>query len=404
MALARSSDDLFTVDGKYLRLVTDLPANDSLQQFVDTFDAAVPMWLEYWNRDAGAVDGWRMTGYLMSSKSEFQKRGLIASSLPEFTNAYQSGDKFWVVTQPSDYYTLHLMLHEGAHGIAYRLFGGAGPPWYMEGTAEFLATHQRDIAGLRLGVIPLSKEASPYWGRIGLINDRRQAGKIPTIESVMRYGDTAHREVEPYAWSWMSALLMEMYPEYRERFRAAAPGGSDASPQFTRQFYQSLRTEWPVLSARWQLLCNDLEYGFDRERNRVSLDTSLPLLGSEPLTMQLHADQGWQSAPARVEAGKKVTIDAVGKYQLREQAAWESEADGVSISYHRGLPWGRVVACIVPEAASIGPYLPMLTILSIGSHGEFIVPQNGWLLVKVNDFPSSLGDNQGELELRFHAN
>ncbi|MGV3484113.1 MAG: hypothetical protein ACO1RT_06830 [Planctomycetaceae bacterium] len=392
--------DLRTVEGKYLRLVTDSAESESLPALVATFDEAVPLWLEYWKRDASSVDGWRMTGYLMQDKFAFRRRGLIPATLPEFANGYQAGDKFWVVSQPSDFYSLHLMLHEGVHGLAQHLFGGAGPPWYMEGTAEFLATHHRGDEGLQVGIIPSSKEASPYWGRIGLIAQRRLEGKMPTIETVMRYGDTAHRDVEPYAWSWAAALLMEMYPEYRERFRAAAIRGRDASPQFTRAFYESLRPEWPVLAARWSLLCNDLDYGYDRERNRVTLNLSLPDLETREATMRLRGDHGWQSAPVKVRRGTTVEIEVSGRLQLREDPAWQADANGVTITYQRSLPLGRVVACVLPQASPAGRFLPQAQIFSIGANEKLLVPEDGWLLLKINDSPADLGNNQGELDVR----
>ena len=396
---ATTADDLTSVDGKYIRLVTDLPPSDSLTSYVASFDEAVPLWLEYWSREKSSIDDWRMTGYLMTEKASFQKRNLVPNELPDFTNGYQRGEKLWVVNQPSDFYTLHLLLHEGAHGIAEKLFGGAGPPWYMEGTAEYLATHAHGETGLQIGIIPASREVSPYWGRLGLIADRRRESKMPTIETVMRYGDTAHREVEPYAWSWVAATLMEMYPEYRDRFRAAATKGRDSSPQFTRQFYQDLSVQWPVVSARWQLLCNDLEYGFDRDRNRVMLKTS-PLLTNDAVTMRLATDQGWQSAPVSVQQGQHLIIEAAGRYQLQTDPKWKSEANGVTIDYYRGIPLGRVVACFVPQAILNSPYMPKLEIVSIGAKGEAIAPCDGWLLLKVNDRPSSLADNSGSLDLR----
>lgn len=407
-SLRADEAELTVVEGKYIRLATDLPPSEDFQNYVQAFDQAVPLWVEYWNRNLASVEGWRVNGYLMSDKAAFVRRGLIPASLPDFLHGYQSGDKLWVVHQPSSFYTLHLLLHEGSHSLAHRLFGGAGPPWYMEGTAEFLATHEtsngsaneNDLAGLRIGVIPTSREASPYWGRIGLITDRRAEGKVPAIETVMRYGDTAHREVEPYAWSWAAAVLMEMYPEYQKPFRAAALQGRDTSPEFTRQFFQSLRKQWPVLSARWQLLCHDLDYGFDREANRVTLPDSLPLFAGSPLTMKLSVNQGWQSAPAMIRAGQSVMIEAEGRFQLRDDDAWVSEADGVTITYHRGQPLGQLVACVVPRMSTATRYLPKLDVVGIGAQGEITSVADGWLMFKVNESPNDIADNQGTLQLK----
>ena len=399
-ARATSANNLTSVDGKYICLVTDLPPSDSLKSYVASFDEAVPLWLEYWSREKSSVDGWRMTAYLMTDKLGFQKRGLIPDKLPDFPNGYQAGEKLWVVNQPSDFYTLHLLLHEGAHGIAEKLFGGAGSPWYMEGTAEYLATHVRGEAGLQIGIIPASRDASPFWGRLGLISDRRKENKVPTIETVMRYGDTAHREVEPYAWSWVAANLMEMYPEYRDKFRAAALNGRDSSPQFTRQFYQDLVQQWPIVSARWHLLCNDIEYGFDRDRNRVTFKMPSPQLTTNVVMMSLAADQGWQAAPVSVQKGQRILIEASGQYRLQNNEWWISEADGVTIDYYRGIPLGSVIACVVPQMVVDAPNLPKLDVVNIGAKGIAVAPCDGWLLLKVNDRPSSLADNVGDLNVR----
>jgi hypothetical protein len=387
------------VEGRYIQLVTNLPKSAAIESYVVAFDQAVPLWVRYWNRDLASVNGWRLTGYLMAEKADFLQHGLVPKSLADFANGYQVGNKLWVVNQPSEYYTLHLLLHEGVHGLSQRLFGGSGPPWYMEGTAEFLATHRLGEAGLQVGIVPQSKETSPYWGRIGLIQERREEGKIPTIETIMRYGDTAHREVEPYAWSWAASLLMEMYPEYRERFRDAARRGRDASPQFTREFYQSLRQEWSAVSTRWQLLCNDLEYGIDLERNRVSLDPPQALSTREPVSMVVKADQGWQAAPVKVAAGALIRIEATGRFQLENDEAWVSQADGVTITYYRGIPLGRLIACVVPEAPAAGPFLPKLEIFSVGATAELKAPHAGRLFLKINDSPAVLADNRGHLDL-----
>ncbi len=394
-----ASDGLTTINGRYLQLISDLPPSPVHESYVKAFDEAVPLWLAYFNRDAAAVADWRMTGYLMSDKAAFEGRGLVTASLPPFTNAFQSGNNLWVVNQPSDYYTTLLLLHEGVHGIAFRLFGGAGPPWYMEGTAEFLATHLQGDDGLRIGIVPQSQKASMYWGRLGLIAQRRDEGQVPTIESVMRYGDTAHREVEPYAWSWAAITLMEMYPEYRERLRGAAIRGRDQSPQFTREFYSELKDQWPKLVARWHLLCDDLDYGFDPVRHHVDLPpTSVPAPAGEA-TMKLACDAGWQAVGFVVRKGQRIEVRVTGEYRLGEDPRWRSQADGVTIEYHRGRPLGCVIGCVVPLFGSTDRFLPKLDVVTIGSKHEVTAPVDGWLLLKVNDQAGDYGNNQGSLDV-----
>ena len=398
------SDDLSKVEGVYLQLLSDQPLSDELKAHVDQFDKAVPLWLAYFEQPLSAVEGWRMTGYLMKDKVAFQQRGLIPGSLPNFPNGYSVGNKLWVMNQPSPYYTTHLLLHEGVHGLTAHLFGGSGPPWYMEGIAEFLATHESSSDDFQIGVIPRSRDESPYWGRIGLIAQRRQEKKVPTIESVMRYSETAHREVEPYAWSWAAAVLMEMYPEYRTAFRDAAQSGSDASPQFTRQFYQSFKDQWPILAARWALLSHDIDYGFDRERNQVALKMDLPLLTSNWSRVDLEANHGWQSAPAKVRKGQQIEVKASGQYQLTEDPKWKATAEGVTLTYVRGVPLGRLIACFVSETPSEQRYQITSERFSVGEGTQLTSPVDGWLLFKVNDHPNDLHNNQGRLIVELRGN
>lgn len=403
-----SAESFVTKEGRHIRLVTDLPDSPQLSEYVAAFDAAVPQWAAYWQIPPERLQTWRLTAYLMNDKQTFVARGWLPRSLPSFPNGYQAGDRIWVVNKPSVYYTRHLLLHEGTHAISWWLFGGSGPPWYMEGTAEFLGTHrwtvdpQTGAGTLTLASLPASRGEVPDWGRIELVTRDRQQQQAPTIETVMRYSDTAHRDVEPYAWSWLAVTLLEMYPEYREPLRAAAKNGSDRSPQFTRAFYQQLQSQWPVLAARWRLLTYDMEYGFEATRHRVELTSRPAPPEGTNHSMQLAVTQGWQVAPFTLAAGQQVAVSANGRFTLRDQPQrWESEAEGVTIEYHRGQPLGRLLACVLPFKPVSGRYLPDLPVLPIGSAATVTATEPSWLLLKINEPAGELADNAGSLELTF---
>ena len=51
------------------------------------------------------------------------------------------------------------------------VMGGCGPPWYMEGMAEYLATHRWHDGRLTLGYMPPNRDEVPQWGRIRIIQD-----------------------------------------------------------------------------------------------------------------------------------------------------------------------------------------------------------------------------------------
>ena len=86
--------------------------------------------------------------------------------------------------------------------------------------------------------------------------------------------------------------------------------------------------------------------------------------------------------------------------QIQNNEWWISEADGVTIDYYRGIPLGSVIACVVPQMVLDAPNLPKLDVVNIGAKGIAVAPCDGWLLLKVNDRPSSLADNVGDLNVR----
>lgn len=416
--------------GRHIRLVTDLQESPQLDDWVAAFDAAVPLWSTFWAQDPDRLADWRVTAYVMTNKGDFADRGLIPAELPDFRFGYQSGNRLWVLHQPTIEYTRHLLLHEGAHGVSARLFGGGGPPWYSEGVAEFLSTNawrsaaagatpNMDGGGepLRIGIIPTDPMSVAGWGRIELIAQARRENRIPRIESVMRYGETAHRDVEPYAWSWLAVTLMEMYPEYREAFHDAAKRGGDASPQFNSKLYADLRTVWPTLALRWWLLALDIDYGYDTARGAVAFPGkpipigkgpekgSVPFSVDSTVPFSVDSTRGWQPAPFALRAGQTVSVTAQGRYTLRRPSdarAWESEADGVTIRYHRGKPLGQLVACLLPlRITDAAPNLPANPVQGIGSSGTITATSDSWLFLRVNEATGELGDNAGELSLTF---
>lgn len=426
-------------EGRHIRLVTDLPDSPALQQWVAVFDAAVPLWAAYWQRNPDELNSWRVTAYLMVDRDRFITAGLLPQSLPDFRFGYQVGNRLWVIHQVEDYYNRHLLLHEGAHAVTSHLLGGSGPPWFMEGTAEWMSTHTWRTTTrphspdseypdrLEIGVVPPSSPSVQGWGRIELIATARKEKRVPTIESVMKYGDVAHREVEPYAWSWLALVLMDMYPEYRQSRLESASIAADRSPQFNSNLYAKLRSKWPIFSARWNLLAHDIDYGWDAARQQVDLPTDLEKIAGK-IDMKLKTDRGWQSAPVRVGAGQTVKIDASGRYKIRRSfykdspgvgfdaltvddagdpddttsvtGDWYSEPDGITIHYYRGKPIGRLVACLLPISMPPGgPYASPLEEISIGRSATITPSFDSWLLLKVNEPPAEYRDNDGAVDV-----
>jgi hypothetical protein len=364
------------------------------------FDAAIPQWSEYFGVDAATSESWRQVGYLMQDKTRFITARLLPNNLPPFLHGYQRGSELWLYEQPSDYYRRHLLLHEGTHGFMKRFLGGAGPPWYMEGTAELFGTHRWQDKQLTLRWFPEDKELTSFWGRIKVVQDEVRAGSGREITNILRFDKTAHLRVEPYAWSWAVAAFFDSHPVYRDRFRELRKFAPDDTFTFSQRFYDSLQDDWPSVARQWHLFVANMDYGFDVAREAIDAKPAvdLPLEGA---TVSLAANRGWQSAGYRLESGTRYKLEAAGRYQLADQPKiWWCEPNGVTIRYHKGLPLGMLLGAIVDESAPDGGALPLIAPRAIGLGGEYPIEEGGTLYLRINDSPAELEDNAGSLEIR----
>ncbi len=386
--------------GKHLTLYTDLPEAPAIEELPQVFDAAVPQWSAYFGVNAAAAESWRQIGYLMQDKTRFVTARLLPNDLPDFLHGYQRGSELWLYEQPSDYYRRHLLLHEGTHGFMKRFLGGAGPPWYMEGTAELLGTHRWQNEQLTLRWFPEDKELTAFWGRIKVVQDEVRAGSGREITNILRFDATAHLQVEPYAWSWAAAAFFDSHPAYRDRFRDLRKFAPDDTLTFSQRFYDSLQDDWPSVARQWHLFIANLDYGYDVAREAIDPKPAVDL-PAEGAAVTIVADRGWQSTGYRLAAGDRYKLAATGRYQLADQPKiWWSEPNGVTIRYHKGRPLGILLGAIMDESAADGGALPLINPNTIGLGGEFPIEQDGTLYLRINDSPAELEDNAGSLEVR----
>lgn len=387
-------------NGRYLELITDLESADEADTLVASFDAAVDRWKQFWSIPDGQLDQWKVTAYVMRDRAAFDRAGLIPPRVPNFRYGYALGDSVWILAQPSEYYTRHLLLHEGAHSLAFHQFGGAGPTWFMEGTAEMLATHRSSGPETRVLQVPSSREEVPYWGRFKKMNQLRTASRVPSIETVMKYAPTLSGDVEAYGWSWVAAMMLSSYPEYRESFDRAARMGKDDGPNFNRQLYSRLSKDWPALAARWSVAAHDIDFGFDWNQQHVDIATGDPPWDGRPITMNVRADRGWQSIGVRVPAGATIDVAATGTVTLAASPRpWTSYPEGVTVEYHDGRPLGQLIARVLPNRTPREANLPPPDVHAVGAGATIKVPEHSWILFRVNDHVGDLNNNSGQFEV-----
>jgi hypothetical protein len=394
------ADDFHRAAGQYIRLVTDV-STDEASVLVVSFDTAVKQWAKFYELEPDTLNDWSVDALVMRDPSKFQKAEMIPVDLPDFPFGYAQGNRVYVKAQPGEYYTRHLLLHEGSHSLAFHLFDGAGPMWFMEGTAEWLSTH-RGVAGeTKVGVIPEDRSQVPYWGRFKAIEKLRDNHQVPTIETVMQYQPNLLGDVPIYGCAWSAIHLMWAYPEYRPLILKSARRGQKTSLVFNRLLHQDIAPQWPIFSARWRLWMETIDYGFDPVRHRTSLSIEDPLWDGKPRDLSIASDLGWQSCGVRIPAGKSVTIKASGKITLAsEPKPWDCYPPGITIKYHRGKPLGQLIAVVLPNMVPEGETLAPLERMSIGDQATIHCKQASWIALKVNEAPGDLADNRGQYKVR----
>ncbi len=403
----RAADDakaealgIHKLPGQRLTLYADLSGNE-IDRLPSVFAKAFPQWCEYFGVPEGEWPDWRMTGCLMSDKDPFVLAGLLPDDLPPFAHGFSYNERLWIYEQPSDYYRRHLLLHEGVHGFMNTVLGNCGPAWYMEGIAEYLATHRLVDDRLTLGFMPEDRRQTPEWGRIRIIQDAVAEGKGLRLPQVIDYPADQRNETDFYAWCWALASLLDRHPRYQERFRELPRHVRDA--KFTEHFLESYRADWPELCEEWLLMTANLEYGYDVARSAVDFTPGKPLRNGAA-RVEIAADRGWQNTGLRLDRGDAYRLTASGRYQValdpRDEATpWMSEPGGVSIRYYQGRPLGVLLAAVRPDRPAKESDSALLHPVVVGLGATITPEQSGTLFLKINDSAGELTDNAGTLQV-----
>lgn len=388
------------IRGKHIDVYTDLPSVEDVDELPEVFDQAVPQWSSYFNIDRAKTVDWKLNCFLMVDKEKFEKAGLLHSDLPPFLNGYQEGHQFWVFEQPSPFFRRHLMLHEGTHAFMNLIMGGAGPPWYLEGMAELLGCHRWQAGKLAIGYRITSHEESPYWGRVKIIKDAVQDGAQLSLQEVLFMEQSAFLKTNAYGWAWAAAAFFDGHPAYRDRFRKLQANVRDRSKRFTQQFIEELDPDWSQVVEQWQLFLAEMDYGYDIERAAVAYQEKTDSIPKDGILIDIASDRGWQSSGFRVEAGQKLLIRAQGRYQVAAQPKpWWCEPDGVTIQYYRGKPLGALVVAVRDEKIPLEGSSPLVKSVLVGTQTESEFERSGTLFFRINESPTSLSDNQGEINI-----
>lgn len=398
-----------------LELFTDIEPGmaEGLPPLVDQI---YETWVNYFGPLPPDREGseFQITGYLIREVDRFLAADMLPNEILSFQHGQHRGAEFWMYDQGQDYYRRHLLLHEATHCFMTIMPDVELPLWYLEGMAEFFATHTIDEEGhARFGVMPESSQRFIGFGRVQFIQSETEAGRFLDLDGVVRQGNAAFSQSRsvPYSWSWALCAFLDFHPRTQSRFRDLSHRvtGSD----FNDRLLETFSPDKPLLQAEWAEFIRTLEYGFDIPRNAFSQavetrDLELPLsattlpvtwplplrtLEKSPQEVAIRADRGWQSIGVELSSGETVRISASGQTILgRQPKPWISEPQGISIRYADRAPLGLLQGAFLWLD---GDDEGTLQTFPIGRGKSVSVPFRCALLLRVNDSPSEIADNGG---------
>ena len=393
---------LYELNSANLKLFTDVPIDDELRKWPSYLEQSIRHWGQYFRASPVPIADLKVNVYLISDRNRFETSDLL-KDVPGFEEGYQFNNNLYLREQPSVYYRRHLFLHEATHWIMWRLYGGAGSPWFMEGMADLQGTHLLKDGSLTLGVIPQSPSQVPYWGRLSMIQGTLNDETAPTLDQILSYQNDRDR-TKRYAWSWAACLFFTTHPRYRKVIANCYTEKLDYSDALSVELKSQLANDWDQTLLDWNGFISDLDFGYDPERSQVQSNKPLASTLAEGKRMlALETDRGWQSTGIIVQKGDSISINCDGRFQIRGGidttiSEWQSEAQGISVEYHEGHPIGCVIASIQPLSAS--NETKRWETIRVGRSVALEPEATGLLFLKINEPSSELYDNRGTLSIQ----
>jgi len=401
-----AANGLRTIKGKHVTIYTDVPSKASIDELPKLFDAAVPQWCQYFGVDVEKAEPWNLQGFLIRDKKRFENAGLIPDSLPDFPAGINRGHEFWLYLQPDDYYTRHLILHEGTHAFMQWFGNGVGAAWYGEGMAELLALHRWKDGQLKMAHRISDATETEGWGRPKLIKQwvasNADGRKDKPLQDLLLIPGRSFSDVNNYAWCWAACEFLGTHPLSKDRFPELQKNVDRSVEEFNQAFLRLYAKELDLLERDWAWFIRELDYGYSAARGATS-----QLQQSEDGNYELKVDRSWQSLTVAVKSGEKFRVSATGRFQIgsstvNDQAKpWPCQANGITIDWYRGRPLGELQAVVMPTGKNVAqlPLICQQKPISIGDSAEIVADRDGLLCFRVNESPANLEDNRGSLKL-----
>jgi hypothetical protein len=190
---------------------------------------------------------------------------------------------------------------------------------------------------------------------------------------------------DEYLRSWALCYLLHHNPNYADRFRLL---GNDYLTRQRGTFENLFAPMAQEIIFEYEFFLRRVDVGYrvdlcrwDWQKPCLSLDDE------DAVTGRCVAARGWQTAGVRVTKGRTYAYDADGSWSTQASIGTfdaNGSADGS----------GKLLAVVMRDFQLSEPF-------KLGRSGTFVAPETGSLHLRCGDAWNELGDNRGEMRVRF---
>ena len=269
--------------------------------------------------------------------------------------------------------------HEAVHAYCILNFGRMGPTWYSEGMAE-MGQYWRDndfAVNCHPEVIKYLKSEEPKL--LTEITDLNQ-----------KSGDSWQN----YAWRWALCHLLANNTNYAPRFHPLGMALLNGQRSSFEDVYGPMAKE---ISFEYSQFLLNFDQGY--RADLCSWDWKAKFNGvlTRPLNAKIKAAGGWQPSRLYVKEGMSYAYSTKGEWSLSKDAEKLTAAgvgDDLTDTGRTTAGQGRLEAVIFHDYQLTDP-------IPLGESGTFTATKEGKLFLRCRDSWAELGDNTGEITVKF---
>ena len=259
--------------------------------------------------------------------------------------------------------------HEAVHAYCMLNFGRTGPVWYSEGMAEMgqYWVDKDPAVNCHPEVVRYLKSEEPK-----LLTEITDPSQVT--------GDSWQN----YAWRWALCHLLANNTNYAPRFHPLGMALLNGQRSSFEDVYGPMAKE---ISFEYVQFLKNFDRGYRADLCSWDWKAKFNGIMTRPLTAKVKAAAGWQPARLFVKAGESYSYSCKGDWSIdgeEDELTAQGTADGK----------GRLEAVIFHDYELSEPF-------ELGESGTFSPETEGKLFLRCRDSWAELGDNRGEITVKF---